>query len=71
MELCRTFARGWEGEDQATLSDRLANIQQGPIMEACVRQDGASQSNIGPMRGGLMYYRRGDPEHLDSYTVTP
>lgn len=70
MELCRTFARGWEGEEQGTLSERLAMVQAGPLFLAAVNQDNAAQVNYGPMRGGLTSYGRGDPEHLDSYTVT-
>lgn len=70
MELCRTFARGWEGEDQATLSDRLANVQSGPLFAAAVFQDNRHQQNFGPMRGGLLDVGRGDPEYLDSFPVS-
>lgn len=70
IELCRTFARGWEGEEQGTLSERIAQLQAGPIFLATIAQDDRAQTNFGPMRGGLTSYGRGDPEHMDSYSVT-
>lgn len=66
-ELCRAFARGWEMEDQATLAARLADIQAGPVFAAAVKHDTGVQSNLGPMRGGLL----SDPLGVVGYDSFP
>lgn len=69
IALLRAFARGYEEEDQATLSRRLADVEAGPVFMAARKYDGAQQRNYGPMRGGWLETRRYDPFNLKPRTL--
>lgn len=51
-QLVRAFARGYEEDDAASLDERITAIRNGPIFEACVSQDGMTQTDYGELRGG-------------------
>jgi hypothetical protein len=52
-EMVRAFARGYEEEDQETLSERVARIMMGPIYLSAKKSDGRKQRYWGVPRGGL------------------
>lgn len=52
IALCRAFARGYEAEEQGSESQRIAEIEAGPLWAAAIAQDNAMQTNFGPMLGG-------------------
>lgn len=54
LQLLRAFARGYEEEDQASLSVRLNEISIGPLFIMAVQRDGDVQPDYGPLRGGLV-----------------
>jgi len=59
IQVARAFAGGYIREAVATLSQRLAEIQAGPLMRAAVRSDGMIQPWSGMLRnGGAMIHRR-------------
>lgn len=59
LTLLRAFARGYEEEDQATLSQRLAEIEQGPVFASARKHDGGHQRNYGRISGGWRSKRSG------------
>lgn len=61
VTLLRAFARGYEEEDQGTLSQRLAEIEVGPVFMAAKKYDGSQQRSYGPMRGGWLQRGSVDP----------
>lgn len=70
IALLRAFARGYEEEDQATLGQRLAEIEAGPVFAAARKQDGRQQRDYGPLRGGwLQRGVRTDPFNLKPTTL--
>ena len=54
MRLVRAFARGYEREDEAPMSVRLAQIRMGDEFRAAARRDGLTQETYGKLRGGGM-----------------
>lgn len=60
IELTRATARGWDMEDEGSLSDRYAAVMAGPIAMAAMRADSAGQPSLGMMRGGAADF--GQPE---------
>lgn len=54
IETLRAFALGWEEHDEVGLSERLAAIEMGPLMQAAMRRDAASQTDYGEIRNGLV-----------------
>lgn len=51
IQLLRAFARGYEEEDDATLSMRIDEIQRGPLWTAAVDRDNEQQWELGPIKG--------------------
>lgn len=54
FQLIGAFVRGYEEEDQASLSARLEEIVSGPLWAAAVRRDGRVQPDFGPIEGGAV-----------------
>jgi hypothetical protein len=52
IQMLRAFARGYEEEDDASLSVRLSEIQRGPIWQAAVDRDLDSQWDMGVLANG-------------------
>ncbi len=52
LDYCRAFAQGYEEDMSATLGQRIAEIDEGPIMKRCVRRDGAVRTSYGVTGGG-------------------
>lgn len=52
LELLRALARGFEEEDQASVSQRVAQIVVGPLMLAARDRDGMVQPSYGAIRNG-------------------
>ena len=52
LQIVRAFARGYERESEADVSQRLSVIAGGPLVLAARQRDKESQPNLGPMRGG-------------------
>lgn len=50
-ELCRQFARGYNEEDEASLSVRLLEIESSTLFRRAVEQDRNLQFDYGPMQG--------------------
>jgi len=59
IALLRAFARGYEEEDEGTLSQRLAEIEFGAVMAGAKRRDGGVQRSYGAMSGGWRGVRSG------------
>lgn len=55
LTLLRAFARGYEEEEGATLSQRLGEIQGGAVFAAARKHDGSQQRSYGPLRGGWLH----------------
>lgn len=70
VDFCRAFARGYEAEEQGSLSERLAQIHAGPVFAAAERQDSAMQANIGAMRGSMLTTCEMSDPIGDNFTVT-
>lgn len=58
IQLARAFTAGYERNEQASLSHRLAEIHAGPIFESAKRQDGRAQSQFMHIRHGGASRRR-------------
>lgn len=52
LQLLRAFARGYEEEDDGSLSARLMEVAGGPLFIAAVDRDGDSQPHYGPLMNG-------------------
>lgn len=53
-QFCRAFARGLEDHEGGSLETRLAEVEKGAVFAAATSQDGAMQTNFGPMRGSAL-----------------
>jgi hypothetical protein len=53
LMLARAWAQGYEDADVATTSERVAEIQNGPVWSACVSRDMSEQTEYGAMDDGL------------------
>ena len=53
LQVLRAFARGYEEEDQGSLTARLLEIGSGPLFSTAVVRDGEIQPDYGPLKGGL------------------
>ena len=52
IQFLRAFARGYEEEDEFTVSQRLTEIMSGPLFGAAVDRDASIQSDYGPSLHG-------------------
>lgn len=53
FKLClRAYGRGYEQEEEVTLSQRLAEIKAGPVFQDAASSDGQVQLNYGEIQGG-------------------
>lgn len=57
-QVLRAYARGVEEEDVASMSERLAAIQLGPVFKAACERDGRVQPSYGTMTGGAIAMAR-------------
>lgn len=73
IQIIRAFARGYEEEDQATLDERLALIQSGPIYKNALASDGTVQPSLGtlPMRQPSGAYRHDQYNTLPGFLQLP
>lgn len=62
LQVLRAFARGYEEEDEITLSQRVMEVLSGPLFGAAVDRDASIQSEYGPlMYGAAERYHYGNP----------
>lgn len=62
IQIVRAFARGYEEEDQASLQERLAEIEASTVFANALKRDGQVQPNLGPLPARMNsggYPRRG------------
>lgn len=62
IQACRAFAMGWEegGEvEKPSLEALLLNLQESRLWKAATKEDGLTQSQMGPLRGGIGRSMRG------------
>ena len=52
LQILRAFARGYEEEDDGSLSARLMDVAQGPLFIAAVDRDSDSQPHYGALQNG-------------------
>lgn len=52
LQILRAFARGYEEEDEVSMSRRLSEVMAGPLYGAAVDRDGSIQSDYGPLQHG-------------------
>lgn len=52
LQVLRAFARGYEEEDEGTMSARLTDVLAGPLFESAISRDGGVQPNLGPIENG-------------------
>ena len=52
LEVLTAFARGYEEEDDGSISDRLISVVSGPLMAAAVDRDASIQPEYGPVLNG-------------------
>ena len=67
IQLVRAFARGYEREDMAGVSERCAQIMAGPLISAAVRRDGAMQPEYGGLQNGAASMAHGRFEPFLNY----
>lgn len=62
LQVLRAFARGYEEEDEGTMSQRLMEVMTGPLFGSAVDRDASIQSDYGPlMYGAAERYHYGNP----------
>lgn len=61
IQFLRAFARGYEEEDEATLSMRLGELQAGRLWDAAVNRDMDAQFDHGVLTNGGMQFANRDP----------
>ncbi len=52
LALCRAFARGYDEDEQVTLSQRLADVEIGSLLDTAKRADGRTRRRMGVLRNG-------------------
>ena len=52
LEIVRALARGWEEEDQGSISVRLSQVMSGPLMIVAKERDDMTQPDYGRLRNG-------------------
>lgn len=52
LQLVRAVARGYEREDETSMTLRLMEVQAGPVWAAAMKQDSEMQPDYGPLRNG-------------------
>ena len=70
IELLRAFARGYEEEDQGSLSTRLNEIMKGAIFAISVDRDSSVQPDYGPIRNGAAAEMHRGKQHWDFNTIS-
>ena len=62
LQVLRAFARGYEEEDEISMSQRLMEVMTGPLFGSAVDRDASIQSDYGPlMYGAAERYHYGNP----------
>ncbi len=62
LQVLRAFARGYEEEDEISMSQRLMEVMTGPLFGAAVDRDASIQPDYGPlMYGAAERYHYGNP----------
>lgn len=70
--LVRSFARGYEEDDVASLHQRLAEIEASPMFVHAKRRDGDMQNTMGQMYGGAVHQQvRNVNEYLRTQVIGP
>jgi hypothetical protein len=54
LQIVRAFAKSYEEDEKASLDQRLAEIQMGPMFADAATQDGAMQPTLGPIERGAV-----------------
>ena len=69
IELLRAFARGYEEEDQASLSERISEVWRGPLFAVSVDRDASVQPDYGPLRNGAAASMHRGAQNWDFNTI--
>jgi hypothetical protein len=70
--IVRSFARGYEEDDVASIHARLQEIQQSPMFVNARRRDGDIQPTLGQMSGGAVaQYEKQERQYLKSSVLGP
>lgn len=70
--IVRSFARGYEEDDVASLHQRLMEIEQSPMFVHAKRRDGDMQNTMGQMYGGAVHQQvRNVNEYLRTQVIGP
>lgn len=71
-QLVRTFAKGYEEDDVASLHMRLAELEQSPLLRHAKMRDGGMQNTLGQMAGGAVQQQeRAYTQYLKSSVLGP
>lgn len=70
-QIVRAFTRGYEEEDIATMNQRLAEIEQGPMYTNAMRADGHTMPDWGPIQSGAAETSMFEPSYLLPTEVSP
>lgn len=62
IQYLRATARGYQAEDVASMHERIAQIEAGPLFLRKVERDGSIQPCLGPLRGGALGHH---PDYSD------